>query len=607
MKAIKFFSPLLYFVCASLSAAPTILLVSPSNGAVAGGNAVTLTGTGFTAASAVNFGGIPATSYTVYSDNTISAIVPAGTPGNVDISVTAANENSNLNPLDFYTYTQAGWNGIISGSNPHAISTFNTDSKTFENAAFLPHPSLASVVTPNGKTIYAADYDQQNVTVIDAAINAIVANIPTNSGAGSFDIVVSPDGARVYVSNNLTGYLTAIDTASNTVVKEIFVADNLGHLAITADGSTLYVSSMTTASVTPIDTAAMEAGAAIYTGMAPAMISITADGSTAYVANTESDTVSVIDLAAKMVTFNIVFPKGSGPYGSTILPNGQLMFVTNTNNGTFSVIDLATNALTGTYPLAEGTRPKHVVSAPDSKTVYILSQNSNDVTPVDVATREIASPIEIDGEVLDLVLSPDQAPVANFLITAAPSGVPTIFDASNSLSPVGSIATYFWDFGDGATLTTATPVVDHAYSTANNYKAQLTVTNSAGTSTAKLFSSRSMSHNGGETAMTTQELNIAPSAPANFQGFQKKSRFLIFTDYSNTLNWTHPTVGHAPASYKIYRDAELTDHLATISGSSSLTYQDCKRKKNKAYTYYLVSVSENGTESAPVSLTIDPV
>ena len=61
--------------------------LSPTSGPAAGGTLVTITGTGFTGATAVDFGTTPATNLTVVSDTTITADSPAGT-GVVNVTVT---------------------------------------------------------------------------------------------------------------------------------------------------------------------------------------------------------------------------------------------------------------------------------------------------------------------------------------------------------------------------------------------------------------------------------------------------------------------------------------------------------------------------------------
>ncbi|WP_371502064.1 IPT/TIG domain-containing protein [Kitasatospora sp. NBC_00374] len=83
------------------SAAPTLGVVSPNQGASAGGTSVTLTGSGFTGATAVKFGATAATSFTVVSGTVISAVSPAGS-GTVQVTVTTPGGTSNGLP---YTYT----------------------------------------------------------------------------------------------------------------------------------------------------------------------------------------------------------------------------------------------------------------------------------------------------------------------------------------------------------------------------------------------------------------------------------------------------------------------------------------------------------------------
>ncbi|MEU1618394.1 IPT/TIG domain-containing protein [Streptomyces sp. NPDC005722] len=76
------------------TAQPVLVSVSPSQGPTAGGTTVTLTGSGFSGASAVRFGSTAATSYTVNSATQITAVAPAGT-GAVPVTVTTAGGTSN--------------------------------------------------------------------------------------------------------------------------------------------------------------------------------------------------------------------------------------------------------------------------------------------------------------------------------------------------------------------------------------------------------------------------------------------------------------------------------------------------------------------------------
>jgi hypothetical protein len=54
------------------------------------------------------------------------------------------------------------------------------------------------------------------------------------------------------------------------------------------------------------------------------------------------------------------------------------------------------------------------------------------------------------------------------------------FDASESSGPYSSIANYTWDFGDGSTITSDTPIVTHMYTTAGICSITLTITDEFG-------------------------------------------------------------------------------------------------------------------------------
>ena len=80
-------APIVDFV--TVAGIPTISNVLPATGSEVGGTSVVITGTYFTGATAVTFGGTPAASFTVDSDTQITAVTPAGTVGAVAVAVTA--------------------------------------------------------------------------------------------------------------------------------------------------------------------------------------------------------------------------------------------------------------------------------------------------------------------------------------------------------------------------------------------------------------------------------------------------------------------------------------------------------------------------------------
>ncbi|MBI3700838.1 MAG: IPT/TIG domain-containing protein [Afipia sp.] len=86
-------------------AGPTVTSISPSGGPVAGGTSVTITGTNFTGLNAVKFGSRAATSFTLNSTTSITAVSPANNAGQVDIIVTTAQGGvSTAGPADRFLY-----------------------------------------------------------------------------------------------------------------------------------------------------------------------------------------------------------------------------------------------------------------------------------------------------------------------------------------------------------------------------------------------------------------------------------------------------------------------------------------------------------------------
>jgi hypothetical protein len=139
---------------------PGVNSVSPSSGPGDGGTEVTITGHNFSGATAVTFGGVPARSFTVNSDTSITAVSPAHTTATVDVMVTTAGGQSPASPADRFVYTSSPNTGGVSASGSGGLAATQTHRVWREPK----HPKLAQISAtsrPIGDTF--------NVTLADPA------------------------------------------------------------------------------------------------------------------------------------------------------------------------------------------------------------------------------------------------------------------------------------------------------------------------------------------------------------------------------------------------------------------------------------------------------
>jgi YVTN family beta-propeller protein len=408
----------------------------------------------------------------------VSAAFAGGAPAAVGSTAYVVNDGSNtVTPIDLQTNTA---DATIT------VGTFPT----------------ADAVLPDGKTVYVTNSGTSTVTPIDTATDTPGAPIPV--GTNPKGIAITPDGTTAYVADYGANSLMPINLKTDTPGSAIPAGSEPYGVAITPDGKTAYVTDFGGNEVTPIDLTTNTADTPIAVGANPIDVAITPDGKTAYAVNANAGSVTPIDTATHI----------AGPAISlagvlqhiAIAPGGETAYVTGSSNGSLTPINTTTNTPETSIPVAGA--PRGVAVAPGGTTAYVTNSGAATVTPVYATTGLPGPPISVGADPLDIAITPDQAPTAAFSVSAAGVGQTSTFDGSASSSPVGSVVSYRWSFGDGHSITTTSPVAFHVYSQPGTFTAQLTVTNSAGTSTAQVFTGKEVSNEGGPQATTTHTLTV---------------------------------------------------------------------------------------------------
>jgi hypothetical protein len=172
---------------------PSITSISPSAGPTVGGTSVTITGSGFTAGSAVLFGGTPASSVIVNSATSITATSPGGAAGIVHIAITTAGGTSATSNADQFTYVPIpNITGISPSAGPTAggtVVTITGSNFTGVTAVLFGSTPAVSFVVNSARSITAIS--PAGTGTVDVTVTSADGISPTST-ADQFTFVPPP-------------------------------------------------------------------------------------------------------------------------------------------------------------------------------------------------------------------------------------------------------------------------------------------------------------------------------------------------------------------------------------------------------------------------------
>ena len=356
----------------------------------------------------------------------------------------------------------------------------------------------AVAITPDGRKALVTSAGTNTIAVIDLTQSPLVPAY-VSVGATTAGVAITPDGTKAYVTNPDSSTVTPIILATNIPGTPIPVGHGPQGIAITPDGTKAYVCNSIDGTVTPISLVNDTPGTPFSVGHNYTSIAITPDGTKAYVTGSNHDTVTPISLADDTLGDDISLLSTYTDFVA-ISPDGIKAYVSQ-YSGDVTPIIVETDTPGTSFPVEENNNSRCVISfMPDGTKAYIIGliAGVGNVTPITVETDTPGTSVSIGNDPRGIAITPDQAPTASFTASVSPGTLTVSFNGSASSSPVGSIATYAWDFGDGRTGSSST--ASHTYDSAGTYAVILTVTNTAGTSTQQTFTGQTVSNNGGPSA-----------------------------------------------------------------------------------------------------------
>ncbi|MFA5328893.1 MAG: MBG domain-containing protein, partial [Prolixibacteraceae bacterium] len=293
-------------------AAPTVSGISPTNGPIAGGTSVIITGTNLTDATAVKFGSANASSYTVNSATQITATSPTGTAGTVDITVTTTGGTSVTNTSDQFSYV--------------GPPTFNTTPSVITVDYGTPY-SYGATATVEGDlptTITATTLpDWLTFSTAGQSTASLFGNIPT--GTLISGVAGDNDGNIFGITQNGTTIYKISPDGTTTTWKSGLPSGNVYALHI-CDGYIYiprYLDGTNSIYRVPLNDASATAESMGGTSSDGAL-SLTDRGNYIYATGISRREIYKIDKTSKVSTLFLTTKIGSYPFGITFDLSGNL-------------------------------------------------------------------------------------------------------------------------------------------------------------------------------------------------------------------------------------------------------------------------------------------
>jgi hypothetical protein len=226
----------------TISNTPVVNSVSPNYDYPTGagytsGKTITITGSNLTGATAVDFGSVAVTSFTVNGAGTqITVTDPSESAGVVDVTVIANGQTSATNSGDKFYYEATP---TVTGVSPNTGSDSGGTAITITGTGFLPGSTVSLVPTAGGSTVAAT-------SVVFVSPTQITAVAPADTNATTMDVEVttpeatSPANPGTSPGDTFTYTPTSIANA---------IADTVGSV-VTIDSSPVVTAVLTTAGET---------------------------------------------------------------------------------------------------------------------------------------------------------------------------------------------------------------------------------------------------------------------------------------------------------------------------------------------------------------------
>jgi YVTN family beta-propeller protein len=223
-----------------------------------------------------------------------------------------------------------------------------------------------AILSPDAKRFYVTNFGMangHNITVYDAASLALVDTI--NLPGIVVESVLSSDGKTLFASNFSRDSVQVVDVATHKVRRELQAGLHPKILVLSKDDKTLFAANWSGASVTVVDTETGKTIRTLSVGLHPRGMALTRAG-VLYVANFDGASIDVFYGDGFSRTYRLAVCRI--PRHLALSPDEKTLYISCYHDSEIAALDLETEAVT--HRVQVGTNPKSIEVTRDGRYVY---------------------------------------------------------------------------------------------------------------------------------------------------------------------------------------------------------------------------------------------
>jgi YVTN family beta-propeller protein len=305
-------------------------------------------------------------------------ITPTASVFDVSGDSNMGNREAGLNPVTaIIDPGSRAWvvNQGTGSTDDSSVTTFFPQVQSLSTATVSLDPNAGAIaIDATSLLAFVTEANLNKLAIISSSTSAVRSFVPV--GNNPVAVVTRPDGAKVYVANKNDNTVTVVAVADNAVSGlPISVGSSPVAMAMQSDGAFAYVASQGSGTLSVIDTGSDSEVQRLSGLSSPQQVIWDEHLKRVYVMNTGS--ISVFNAATPgNLSLLRTVPTSAAPIGLAVLDNGSKFYVLYAGTpGKVDVFDAQSFALRTT--LTAQNNPLSIAAAPQSSKVYVVNSTGD--------------------------------------------------------------------------------------------------------------------------------------------------------------------------------------------------------------------------------------